>query len=94
MSAAPYHNLLNFRSASSMVSTGSTLYAIRLLSWYWRQTPMRGLSQVYDIFIGFVARYNKDGLLRGHQMSGARPIKISYTWDLPKSAGFSASTEL
>jgi hypothetical protein len=40
---------------------------------------MRGLSRVYDIFIGFVARHNKDGLLRGHQMSDARPIKILYT---------------
>jgi hypothetical protein len=43
------------------------------------ENPMRGLSRVYDIFIGFVARHNKDGLLRGRQMSGARPIKILYT---------------
>jgi len=26
-------------------------------------------------FIGFVARYDIGGLLRGHHMSGARPIK-------------------
>jgi|GEM_PF-2931561 hypothetical protein len=62
-------------------------FDIRILA----ENPMRGLSMVYDIFIGFVALYNKDGLLRGHQMSGARPIKISYTRDSPKSAGFSAS---
>jgi transposase len=43
------------------------------------ENPLQCLSLVYEIFIGFVARYNKDGLLRGRQMSGARPIKISYT---------------
>jgi hypothetical protein len=40
-----------------------------------------------------VARYNKDGLLRGHQMSGARPIKMPYTRDLATLAGFFDSTK-
>jgi hypothetical protein len=52
------------------------------------------LSGVYDIFIGFVARYYIDGLLRGHQMSGARPIKMSYTRDQAILAGFSDSTAI
>jgi hypothetical protein len=34
------------------------------------------------------ARYYIDGLLRGHQMSGARPIKMSYTTDQVMFAGF------
>jgi hypothetical protein len=41
-----------------------------------------------------VARYNKDGLLRGRQMSGARPIKMSYTPDQVMFAGFSDSTAI
>jgi hypothetical protein len=56
------------------------------------ENPLQVLSRVYDIFIGFVARYNKDGLLRVHHMSGARPIKMSYTRDRVTLAGFSAST--
>jgi cbb3-type cytochrome oxidase subunit 1 len=39
-----------------------------------------------------VARYNKDGLLRGHQMSGARPIKTPYTRDQVTFTGFFDST--
>jgi hypothetical protein len=39
-----------------------------------------------------VARYNKDGLLRGHQMSGARPIKTPYTRDQVTFMGFFDST--
>jgi len=55
------------------------------------ENPLRVLSGVYDIFIGFVARDYIDGLLRGHQMSGARPIKMSYTPDQVMFAGFSDS---
>jgi hypothetical protein len=35
-----------------------------------------------------VARNNKDGLLRGHQIGGARPIKMSYARDQAALAGF------
>jgi hypothetical protein len=55
------------------------------------ENHLHGLSRVYDIFIGFVARYNKDSLLRGRQMSGARPIKMSYTRDSAALAPFSGS---
>jgi hypothetical protein len=52
------------------------------------KNPLLVLSLVYGIFIGFVAPYNKDGLLRGHQMCGARPIKMPYTRDHATLAGF------
>jgi hypothetical protein len=66
---------------------------------------LRVLSGVYDIFIGFL-RLAQDAEfieacrpvlyrrpLRGHHMSGARPIKMSYTPDQVMCAGGSGSTK-
>jgi hypothetical protein len=43
--------------------------------------PVAGFIRGIWHFSWIVARYNKDGLLRGRQMSGARPIKMPYTTD-------------
>jgi hypothetical protein len=43
--------------------------------------PVAGFIRGIWHFSWIVARYNKDGLLRGRHMSGARPIKMPYTTD-------------